>query len=57
VSFDEEIGYAVLSVAVKDQWCFRGDTLESNLPSYRAISQATVDLIKGINPGTKFEEV
>lgn len=37
---DGEIGQAVLSVAVRDQWCFRGDTLEDNLPSYQAIAQA-----------------
>lgn len=40
---DEEIGYAVLAVAVQDQWCFRGDTLEDNLPSYRAIAEAQIN--------------
>jgi len=36
----EMIGYIVLSVAVEDQWCFRGDTLKDNLPSYQAITKA-----------------
>jgi len=43
---DEEIGNAVLAVAVKDEWCFRGDTLMDNLPSYRAIAQAQVNADK-----------
>ena len=40
---DAEMGYAVLSVAVKDEWCFRGDTFVDNLPSYQAIAKAQLD--------------
>ena len=40
---DEEIGYAVLAIAIEDQWCFRGDTLTDNLPSYQAVARAQLE--------------
>ena len=39
-----EMGNTVLAVAVKDQWCFRGDTFTDNLPSYQAIADRQAKL-------------
>lgn len=41
-----DIGSTVLSVAVKDHWCFRGDTFKDNLPSYQAVAEFQLAEVK-----------
>jgi len=40
---DDELGNIAIDIAVRDEWCIRGEDITGWMPAFKAISQATVD--------------